>query len=154
MTDKHDVEKLAYQGTASLLHFTRFANEFSKWVSLIFVLLYCLSWTQVWAAYWAGMSNPAGAMSFILQPTLVVLSFYFGTKMIENVSKGLCAWMMKRLEVTAKPISFNSGDGYDYGYGDYTTGSIAVDDEEMEGVKDYAGLGESGADTGAGERIS
>ena len=81
------------------IQFTTWAIEFSKILSIVFISIYGLTWFASVVCYILTVSLPYELLDFVLQPTLVVCGSYFATKCIENVSKGLCAWLNKQLEL-------------------------------------------------------
>lgn len=128
----------------SIFHFARFVTEFSKWISVIFVFIFVTTWAAGWVVYIMTGNYPTGILQFVLDPTMTILSFYFGTKMVENVVKIVGGYWLNKQNIAVKPISLNDSSG-GYGFDDDYFGSTSLNETTVLSepiAEDGEGMGE------------
>lgn len=96
---KNNIETQFEKTSNSILKFSRFITEFSKWLSLVFTSVYVFNLTMSWITYFIKDAFPTEILDYVLQPTLIILGFYFSTKMFENVSKIICGHLSKKFGI-------------------------------------------------------
>lgn len=89
ITEK-EIDNESNKVVVGALKFSTHMHQFSKLVSFIFIVLYSITWLVYLAIsvkmYFDTSYFDVNILDFILQPTLVILGFYFGTKALENIS--------------------------------------------------------------------
>lgn len=102
---ENHIEKEMAKTITSIFKFSRFTTEFSKWVSLVMVLCWVLTLIAGWISFYIRGTYPIDVLEYVKEPVLIVLGFYYSTKMVENVSKGVCSYLNKKLNI-------NTNDNY------------------------------------------
>ena len=77
--------------------------QFSKLISFIFVTIYSITWvvhlTMNVMLYIETKTISDSIFNFVLQPTLIVVGFYFGSKTFENISKAVCNTYLRKINI-------------------------------------------------------
>ncbi len=89
-------------------------TEFSKWLTVVFVSIYILTWAQCMVFFYVAGVFPFDILDFVLAPTKVVVGFYFASSGVTNIFKVIGGWTAKSAGIPFKDVNFNSTSGYDY----------------------------------------